>query len=563
MGPLFTSESHIMIPTIYYEKEAYSLGKKQIMGRQAAGDSFLKGLFNHYQGEEVWFYGNCPNNLNSINETGKKVALIEREKSPLLAKSGLLYFPSPDIGRQAYLRASTGVTCWSICGITHTTSSDRVMDALAENIVAPTRPWDAIICTSEAVKQHCNKVISAQLDYLKYELGLTKISLPRFPVIPLGVNVNDFGSKPGSKSKTRKKYKISSDEIVVLYLGRLSFHAKGHPFQLYKSLGFVSKKADAKICLVECGWFANDYIKDAFDEVFNVTCGNAQIRRIFVDGTNQLNKADALSMADLFVSLSDNIQETFGITPIEAMASGLPVVVSDWNGYKETVTKEVGYKVPTTIPTPGLGTDLINRYATAEDNYDQYLGKVSALISVDQQELNSVLGKLISDPELRHNVGKRARKWVEKNYDWSIIIEKYHALWRELSDIRQREAKIQKVNARKWPARLEPFVSFQHYGSKTLALTQKVQVTIDVEKDRDAEIRALCGLKVFSYNLPSFAKVEDIIELIVKIETIGSTIEDILSNYADSQRPYVFRLLFWLLKANLIEVANDDSSQND
>ena len=186
-----------MIPTVYYEQEAYSLGKKKIMGRQAAGDSFLKGLFNHYQGQEIWFYGSAPSNQNSFNRKGKKVALIERGKSPLLAKSGLLYFPSPDIARQAYLRATTGATSWSICGITHTTSSDRVMDALAENIIAPTRPWDAIICTSEAVKQNCNNVIAAQMDYLKYELGLTKISLPRFPVIPLGVSVNDFCSLPG------------------------------------------------------------------------------------------------------------------------------------------------------------------------------------------------------------------------------------------------------------------------------------------------------------------------------------------------------------------------------
>ena len=280
------------------------------------------------------------------------------------------------------------------------------------------------------------------MDYLKYELGLTKISLPRFPVIPLGVSVNDFCSLPGLKSEMRKKYKIASDEIVVLYLGRLSFHAKGHPFQLYKSLSTVSNQTGAKICLVECGWHANDYIKAAFDEVFSVTCGNSQVRRIYVDGTDQLNKTDALSIADLFVSLSDNIQETFGITPIEAMASGLPVVVSDWNGYKETVTKDVGFKIPTTIPAPGLGTDLINKYATAEDNYDQYLGKVSALISVDQQELNAALGKLISDPELRQNIGERARKWVEKNYDWSIIIKKYHALWSELSDIREREEKV-------------------------------------------------------------------------------------------------------------------------
>ncbi len=38
--------------------------------------------------------------------------------------------------------------------------------------------------------------------------------------------------------------------------------------------------------------------------------------------------------ADIFTSLSDNIQETFGLTPIEAMAAGLPSVVTDWDGYQ-------------------------------------------------------------------------------------------------------------------------------------------------------------------------------------------------------------------------------------
>ena len=31
------------------------------------------------------------------------------------------------------------------------------------------------------------------------------------------------------------------------------------------------------------------------------------------------------------------MQETFGLTPLEAMAAGLPCVVSDWNGYRDTV----------------------------------------------------------------------------------------------------------------------------------------------------------------------------------------------------------------------------------
>ena len=63
------------------------------------------------------------------------------------------------------------------------------------------------------------------------------------------------------------------------------------------------------------------------------------------------------SAADVFTSLSDNIQESFGLTPIEAMASGLPVLVSDWDGYRDTVTHGAeGLVVPTVMPPAGSET---------------------------------------------------------------------------------------------------------------------------------------------------------------------------------------------------------------
>ena len=77
------------------------------------------------------------------------------------------------------------------------------------------------------------------------------------------------------------------------------------------------------------------------------------------------------------ISLSDNIQETFGITPLEGMASKLPVIVSDWDGYKSTVRNDIdGYRVKTYALKPGLGEDLAYNHMMDFINYDHYIGKV-------------------------------------------------------------------------------------------------------------------------------------------------------------------------------------------
>jgi glycosyltransferase involved in cell wall biosynthesis len=61
----------------------------------------------------------------------------------------------------------------------------------------------------------------------------------------------------------------------------------------------------------------------------------------------------------LSCSLSDNTQETLGIALIEAMAAGLPIVVSDWDRYKDTGRDGVnGFHIPALTTGPGLGTDL-------------------------------------------------------------------------------------------------------------------------------------------------------------------------------------------------------------
>ncbi len=52
--------------------------------------------------------------------------------------------------------------------------------------------------------------------------------------------------------------------LVVLYVGRLSFHAKAHPLAMYQALETAAQNTGKKVLLIECGWHANDYIKMAF-----------------------------------------------------------------------------------------------------------------------------------------------------------------------------------------------------------------------------------------------------------------------------------------------------------
>src|SRR5262249_57736317 len=100
---------------------------------------------------------------------------------------------------------------------------------------------------------------------------------------------------------------------------------------------------------------------------------------------DQTARRGAYAAADIFMSLADNIQETFGLTPVEAMAAGLPVIVSDWNGYRDTVRHGAeGFLIPTIAPPPGSGVVLAQRYAAGSVDYDHFIGKAAQFVALDQ-----------------------------------------------------------------------------------------------------------------------------------------------------------------------------------
>jgi starch synthase len=546
---------------IFYNPEAYSTNKPQLMGRNAAGESFLRGYLEYTQAQDYWIQidqkGFAEDFKKQVSAFGKSkpTHLVTNANLHELSNAGVLFYPGPTIATHAWKRSAFGNNLWSLCGITHTTSTIRAMDGIIDLIQAPIQPWDALICTSHAVKENVKSMFQAQANYLNQRFGTKELVLPKLPVIPLAIHTKDFTFDEKDKVAARTKLGIDSDAIVILYVGRLSFHAKAHPLPMYQSISAAAHALkNKKVILIECGWFAHENINKAFHEASEFACPNIKVLRL--DGRISENRNHAWAGADIFCSLSDNIQESFGITPIEAMAAGLPVIVSDWDGYKDTVRDGIdGFRIPTWMPPQGLGQDLSLRYALELDNYDTYCALSSALISVDIESATEAFKQLIGSKELRISMGRAGQEHTRKLFDWSHIIKQYESLWTELNETRKsEEAKLHKKLKNPWPARMDPFVSFANYPTKTMHQDLIIKL-----KDSDTErtkinykkIKSLGMVKHSSMIIPTDNESEALIHYLSEKPL---TLKELIIKFPEHRRGFLFRAINWFIKFNLFTV---------
>ena len=563
-----------MTAAIYYHPEAYTTSGPKLMGRNAAGESFLRGFLKHSNATEFWAQVQKPEHgqhfVQTVKAQGRSevVKVVNKSTLSALQDIGTVYYPGPGIGEHAFHRSLAGGlgasarnphTAWSLCGITHTTSSAGAMDALAELITAPVQPWDAVICTSTAVKDNVQRLLQAQVNYLQDRLGIGKIVLPLLPVIPLGIHTEDFEFTESQKDKARQALGADHNTLVVLYVGRLSFHAKAHPLAIYQALQKAATSVAAsgqKIMLVECGWHANEFIEKAYQEAASQACPSVQV--ITLDGRLASARETAWAGADVFCSLSDNIQETFGIVPIEAMAAGLPVVVSDWDGYKDTVRQGVdGFRISTCMPEAGLATDLALRHALDIDTYDMYCGHNCSLVSVDIEATAQAFVQLLESAELRQRMGQAGKQRAQQLYDWSAIIAQYEALWHEQTQLRLVAQKVDQVTLppHAWPARIDPFFAFESYPTQTLKPTSMLALTdlsVPDAQQRLNQYKTLAMVNFAKLVLPTDEEVASVF----KAATHGPvSAQAMLETITPSRQAFVLRSLVWLLKLGLLRLA--------
>ncbi len=550
--------------TIFFQSYAFDVRGRKLMGAQSASDGFLRAFVRHSGvdrfyclAENAEEFAAFKQRIVSWSQTPDAAAEWAPLGQPeLLRTPGCVYHPQPALAERAWERRQYDETAYSICGVTHTTCSAAAMDAIGSHMIAPLQRWDAVICTSTSVKSTIDHVLWNWNDYLAERLN-AQPSIPfERPVIPLGVDCDAYEKQAqdrAGRESMRMELGVAADDIVFLFLGRLSFHAKAHPLPMYLALEQAAQRTGKKLHLIQAGWFANQSIREQFVAGARDYCPSVNI--VFLDGRRPETRENVWFAADIFTSLSDNIQETFGLVPIEAMAAGLPQVISDWDGYCDTVRDGIdGFRIPTAMPPPGTGEDIARRHASGVDSYDRYIGHSSQCVSVDAAECAAAYVKLIENPALRRSMGESGRRRARERFDWSVIIGAYQELWRELQERREQAQQPKHGDQRApHPLREDPFALFADYATTTLHPDTILTLMPETDSER---FEQMFSSPLINYVGTPFllSTKEECQAALAQLADGPRPIAELL-DLVDYERRYILnRSLGWLAKANLVQV---------
>ena len=375
----------------------------------------------------------------------------------------------PSITPMLYLRDQMSPKNIPMTGVTHTISYQfQLVDFLTLPLIGA-RPWDSIVCLEEPAVRVMKKHFSHLQHRLFQQFGINIEYKGRLDNIPLGVDTQTY--RPREKQALRQHFGLPNDKVILLWVGRFSHYDKMdlQPLLIAFKMA-LGKCSEDKAILV----LAGDDSRHNYAEKVKAYASRLEIEEHIIILTNRSRVDFPLlySAADVFLSPSDNIQETFGQTVLEGMSSGLPVVCSDWEGYSISVIHgRTGFRIPTYwMECDGTICD----YAPLSPFRLNHL-YLSQSVCVDVEQMSETLFLLISHDDLRSKMGQQARQHILNTYDWKIIIGHYMALWEELHKIASHHA-LPSQQQLSW-FRPAYFETFQHYATTILQPTTRVRKT--------------------------------------------------------------------------------------
>ena len=393
-----------------------------------------------------------------IHREGRLLILDRRELPSRLATTEYACFHQSDCivhpPHIARLRNAHSRALFPITGPIHSLSYPNYPAAFLQHLWAGATPRDCIIATSRAGRA----AVELFFAHLRQSFGLSTMPGPSLRIVPLGVDPK-CAEQPQPNAEAKKNLRaelgLPQNRLLILVLGRISHASKMDVLPLLRALSRLfagedstSKIAPDSVALVLAGWTED---ADTFPGTL-VDLGRKLGVEVLLDPRpGERRKAGLLAACDIFASIADNPQETFGLTILEAQAAGLPVVASDYSGYRDLVAHgQTGFLVPTL--GPGVGPDVADKadHATDGDFFpdDGFADQLSPVLfdnqyhllqaqrlSVHTPALAAALGALLTDADLRGRMGAAGQERIRNGFLWPQVVQQHLDLWDELWDL--------------------------------------------------------------------------------------------------------------------------------
>ena len=409
--------------------------------------------------------------LREAGHQGSVQALPLTDPKPLSAVGGL-FLADASIGRWAQWRRPAGPASFSLIGQIHTICTPAAIGQIQELVSEPLAPWDALICSSTAGRAVVEALMADREQQLLSRCGgdaaRLRAARPQLPVIPLPIPAAALAAALPSMGDARAALGIDPQAHVLLWLGRLSMLTKFDPWPVYQLLEQLAGQLQRPLLLIECGQDDTPHQAEHFVQL-RALCPSLRFLRLGGDQpVSEAMKHQALAAADVGLFLVDNLQETFGLAVAEAMAAGLPIVASAWDGFRDLLTDGAeGFLVPSRFSAAAAAASfpLAWQQLIGLQPYPTVAGALAQVVQLDMGAAHAALLALLQHPSLARAMGAAARRRALACFDQAVVIQRYRELFAELAEQRQQASPAER-QPQPPSLSLDPVRAFAGYPSQ-------------------------------------------------------------------------------------------------
>ena len=415
-----------------------------ILGRKVANEGFIRTLLDKDPFEAYHFFLPSQAMATSQGKTleaahpalfaaGKFKILTRRELPDSLRENEYAAFHLSDCivnpAALARLRNALARNVFPITSVTHSLSYADYPARFLRHLWPGTTSRDVIAATSRAGRE----AVAGIFRFLREAYGLSPEAFPApgLEVVPLGVDpTRRPPAAPGEKAALRARLGLPAEAVVFLVFGRVSHSSKMDLLPILRAFQRLlrDEKGLPPLYLILAGWL--DEEGAGLARMLMELAHNIGLPARVVKSPDEALKHSLFAASDVFISLPDNPQETFGLTVLEAMACGLPVIGSRYDGYKDlAVDGETGFLVDVTGPAETGEADMLGPLM-----FDNHLHLLLAQQTApDPVQAAGRIRDLAVNPGLRERMGRAGRERVLARFTWDAVIDAHLILWERLA----------------------------------------------------------------------------------------------------------------------------------